>query len=54
MPLSVAILQSLLGAAALFGLLRRYYARHPAVTMTAAPDLLAQNAIVNLGESAEG
>ena len=46
MPLSVAILQSLLGAAALFGLLRRYYARHPAVTMTAAPDLLAQNAIV--------
>lgn len=54
MPLSVAILQSLLGAAALFVLLRRYYARHPAVTMIAAPDPLAQNAIVNLGESAEG
>jgi DHA1 family inner membrane transport protein len=52
--LSVAILLSLLGAAALFVLLRRYYGSHPAVTMVAAPDPLAQNAIVNLGESAEG
>jgi MFS family permease len=52
--LSVAILLSLLGAAALFVLLRRYYGSHPAVTMVAAPDPLAQNAIVNFGESAEG
>ncbi len=52
--LSVAIPLSLLGAIALFGLLRRYYASHPVVTMVAAPDPLAQNAIVNLGESAEG
>ncbi len=49
--LSVAILLSLLGAAGLFFLLRRYYASHPAVTV-AAPDPLAQNAIVNLGEAA--
>jgi len=35
----------------LFFLLRRYYASHPAVTV-AAPDPLAQNAIVNLGEAA--
>jgi DHA1 family inner membrane transport protein len=52
--LSVAILLSLLGAIALFVLLRRYYASHPAVTIIAAPDPLAQNAIVNLGEGAEG
>jgi hypothetical protein len=52
--LSVAILLSLLGAAALFVLLRRYYGSHPAVTMVAVPDPLAQNAIINLGESTEG
>jgi DHA1 family inner membrane transport protein len=52
--LSVAMLLSLLGAVALFVLLRRYYASHPAETMVAAPDPLAQNAIVNLGESTEG
>ena len=51
--LSVAILLSLLGALALFVLLRRYQRAIP-VTMVAAPDPLAQNAIVNLGESAEG
>jgi len=49
--LSVAILLSLLGAAGLFVLLRRYYSSHPAVTIT-PPDPLAQNAIVNLGETA--
>jgi MFS transporter, DHA1 family, inner membrane transport protein len=49
--LSVAILLSLIGALALFVLLRRYYASHPAETVVAVPDPLAQNAIVNLGES---
>jgi len=49
--LSVAILLSLLGAGGLFVLLRRYYASHLAVTV-AAPDPLAQNAIVHLGETA--
>jgi ABC-type spermidine/putrescine transport system permease subunit II len=52
--LSAAILLSLLGPAALFVLLRRYYGSHLVVTMVAVPDPLAQNAIVNLGESAEG
>ena len=51
--LSVAILLSLLGAGGLFVLLRRYYASHPAVTV-APPDPLAQNAIVNLGETGAG
>jgi len=49
--LSVAILLSLLGVGGLFVLLRRYYASHLAVTV-AAPDPLAQNAIVHLGETA--
>lgn len=48
--LSVAILSSLLGAAGLFVLLRRYYASHPAETVASVHDPLAQNAIVNLGE----
>ena len=52
--LSVAILLSLFGAIPSFVLLRRYYASHPAMTIIAAPDPLAQNAIVNLGESTEG
>jgi DHA1 family inner membrane transport protein len=51
-PLFAALLMPLLGAAALFVLLRRYYARHSAVTEIAVADPLAQNAIVNLGESA--
>jgi hypothetical protein len=50
-PLSAAILLPLIGAAALFVLLRRYYATHR-LTDVAVPDPLAQNAIVNLGESA--
>jgi DHA1 family inner membrane transport protein len=50
-PLSAAILLPLVGAAALFVLLRRYYATHR-VTGVAVPDPLAQNAIVNSGESA--
>ena len=45
---------SLLGAAALFVELRRYYAAHPAVAELALADSLAQNAIVNSGESAFG
>jgi len=49
--LSVAILLSLIGAAALFVLLRRYYASHPAETV-APTDALPQNAIVHLGETA--
>jgi hypothetical protein len=53
-PISVALLLPLPGAAALFVLLRRYYADHPLVTEIAVADPLAQNAIVNLGESAEG
>ena len=51
-PLSVALLTPLLGTAALFVMLRRYYASHPFVAEIAAADPLAQNAIVNLGESA--
>lgn len=54
LPLSTVILPSLLGVAALFVLLRRYYSRHPAVTPLAAGDPLAQNAIINLGERVEG
>ena len=50
-PLSVALLLPLIGAAVLFVELRRYYARHPRSTEIALPDPLAQNAIVNLGES---
>jgi DHA1 family inner membrane transport protein len=50
--LSVALLLSLIGAAFLFSELRRYYARHPRLPEVAVPDPLAQNAIVNLGESA--
>jgi MFS family permease len=52
--LSVPIMLSLLGAAALFLELRRYYAAHPAVAELALADPLAQNAIVNSGESALG
>jgi hypothetical protein len=52
-PISLALLSPLLGAAALFVLLRAYYGRHPLVTEIAIADPLAQNAIVNLGESAE-
>ncbi len=52
--LSVPIMLSLLGAAALFLELRRYYAAHPAVAELALADSLAQNAIVNSGESALG
>ena len=52
--LSVPIMLSLLGAAALFLELRRYYAAHPAVAELALADSLAQNAIVNSGESAFG
>ena len=44
----------LVGAAAPFMLLRNYYAGRPLVTEMAVADPLAQNAIVNLGESAEG
>ncbi len=54
MPLSVPILLSLLGAVALFVELRRYYTAHPAVAEMALADPLAQNAIVNSGESAPG
>ncbi len=50
--LSVALLLSLIGAAFLFVELRRYYGRHPRLAEIAVPDPLAQNAIVNLGESA--
>jgi MFS family permease len=50
-PLSVAILLPLFGAAASFMQLRRYYATHPVLTPVAV-DPLAQNAIVNLSESA--
>ena len=35
-------------------LLRNYYAGRPLVTEIAVADPLAQNAIVNLGEGAEG
>jgi hypothetical protein len=52
-PISVALLLPLVGAAALFVLLRNYYAGRPLVTEIAVADPLAQNAIVNLGESAE-
>lgn len=52
--LSVPIMLSLLGAAALFLELRRYYAAHPAVAELALANSLAQNAIVNSGESAFG
>jgi len=52
--LSVPIMLSLLGAAALFLELRRYYAAHPTVAELALADSLAQNAIVNSGESALG
>lgn len=51
-PLSVALLLPLVGAAVLFVELRRYYARHPRLEEIAIPDPLAQNAIVTLGESA--
>jgi hypothetical protein len=50
-PLSVAILLPLLGAAWSFVQLRRYYAAHP-VMREVAVDPLAQNAIVNLAEKA--
>jgi len=50
-PLSVAMLLSLLGAGWSFVQLRRYYAEHPVVTEIAV-DPLAQNAIVNLAEEA--
>jgi DHA1 family inner membrane transport protein len=53
-PISAALLLPLPGAAALFILLRNYYGSHPLVTEVAVADPLAQNAIVNLGESAEG
>lgn len=52
--LSVPIMLSLLGAAALFLELRRYYAAHPTVAELALAASLAQNAIVNSGESALG
>ena len=52
--ISAALLLPLPGAAALFISLRSYYGRHPLVTDIAVADPLAQNAIVNLGESAEG
>ncbi len=52
--LSVPIMLSLLGAAALFLELRRYYAAHPTVAELALANSLAQNAIVNSGESALG
>jgi DHA1 family inner membrane transport protein len=52
--LSVALLLSLIGAAFLFVELRRYYAGHPRLEEIAVPDPLAQNAIVNLGESTGG
>ncbi len=51
-PLSVALLLPLVGAAVLFVELRRYYAQHPRLEEIALPDPLAQNAIVTLGESA--
>jgi MFS transporter len=51
-PLSVALLLPLVGAVVLFVELRRYYAQHPRLKEIALPDPLAQNAIVNLGESA--
>jgi hypothetical protein len=38
----------------LFILLRGYYGRHPLVREIAVAEPLAQNAIVNLNESAEG
>jgi MFS family permease len=50
-PVSVALLLPLIGAGVLFIELRRYYARHPRLAEVALPDPLAQNAIVNLGES---
>jgi DHA1 family inner membrane transport protein len=50
--MSVALLLSLAGAAFPFVELRRYYAQHPRLPEIAVPDPLAQNAIVNLGESA--
>jgi hypothetical protein len=53
-PISIALLLPLPGAAALFVLLRGYYGHHPLVSEIAVADPLAQNAIVNLGESAEG
>lgn len=53
-PLSIALLLPLIGAAFLFVELRGYYARHPRLAEVVLPDPLAQNAIVNLGESAGG
>ncbi|ODR96049.1 hypothetical protein AUC69_02190 [Methyloceanibacter superfactus] len=50
-PLGVSILLPLIGAAASFVQLRRYYATHP-VLKPVAVDPLAQNAIVNLSEGA--
>ena len=50
-PLSVALLLPLVGAVVLFVELRRYYAQHPRIEQVVLPDPLAQNAIVNLGES---
>ena len=50
-PLSVALLLPLVGAVVLFVELRRYYAQHPRIEEVVLPDPLAQNAIVNLGES---
>jgi len=50
-PLGVSILLPLVGAAASFVQLRRYYATHP-VLKPVAVDPLAQNAIVNLSEGA--
>jgi hypothetical protein len=52
--ISAALLLPLPGAAALFILLRGYYGRHPLVREIAVAEPLAQNAIVNLNESAEG
>jgi DHA1 family inner membrane transport protein len=52
--LSVPLLLPLIGAAALFVQLRRYYGAHPAIAEIALTDPLAQNAIVNAGESALG
>jgi DHA1 family inner membrane transport protein len=46
-PISIALLLPLPGAAALFVLLRAYYGHHPLVSEIAVADPLAQNAIVN-------
>lgn len=50
-PLSVALFFPLVGAVVLFVELRRYYAQHPRIEEVVLPDPLAQNAIVNFGES---